>query len=156
MKWLAAIFLSITLLSCTGKKENSLDPKKTESEVKTFLTDYFEDVKQNGLTAEFNYLDTSSSFFWVPPGYNKALNYQEVAEAISANAKTMKSVSNRWETLEIFPVTAEVATYYGIVVSEYTDTAGKTGATRLIEAGTVVLRANGWKLLSGHTTVLAD
>lgn len=154
MKALYLIIPVLLLFSCNDKKKNSFDPKKTESEVRTFLTDYFEDIKQHGLTAEFNYLDTSSSFFWIPPGYDKALNYTEVEEAIRTNAKAMKGVNNQWEILKVFPLTNEIAAYNGIVVSGYTDTAGKTGTTRLIEAGTVVLRQNGWKLLSGHTAVL--
>lgn len=145
MKVLGLLITVMLLFSCKGKRENSFNPKETESKVTVFLTDYFDDIEKNGLTAEFNYLDTSSSFFWIPPGYDKALNYREVEAAIKSNARAMQSVSNRWEILKVFPLTNEIATYHGVA-----------GTARLMEAGTVIHRANGWKLLSGHTAVLAE
>ena len=118
------------------------------------FNNYHGDIKKEGLTAEFKYLDQSSDFFWVPPGYNSALDYDSVYIILVNNAKMFSEVIFEWNTLQIFPLTEEIANYSGIVEGSMTDTSGIVNAVLIIESGTVVKRSDGWKLLSGQSAVL--
>ena len=124
------------------------------SDVKEMFNNYHSDIKNEGLTAEFKYLDQSSDFFWVPPGYNSALDYDSVYSILVNNAKMFSEVIFEWDTLQIFPLTEEIANYSGIVEGSMTDTLGIVNSVLIIESGTVVKRSDGWKLLSGQSAVL--
>jgi hypothetical protein len=120
------------------------------------LNSYHADVNRDGLVAEFKYLDTSAGFYWVPPGYTTALSRDSVDALIKAGAASIKSISNKFDTLHIVRINEETASYAGKVRSTVTDGAGNTTTTLLQERGVVIQRADGWKLLSGHTHVLGQ
>jgi hypothetical protein len=124
------------------------------TEVNMTLENYYSDIKKSGLTAEFNYLDNSPDFFWVPPGYSNAISYDSVAKILKQNAPKYKTIINKFETLEIIPLSSELATYTGKLSSNMTDTAGTTLTFSLVETGVLIKRANGWKLLNGQTTLI--
>lgn len=149
-------FIFLWTVSCYNKSSKlSVKEKHLISEsVKTTLEDYFIDISKNGLTAEFKYLDSSEQFFWVPPGYNNPIGYDSVKKAIQKNAINFKSVFNTWETLTVTPLNKEFATYSGTIKSTMIDSSNKESNYLLIETGTVVKRADGWKLLCGQTNML--
>lgn len=149
------IYLSLILVwaSCE-KKTMPLDKEKVTQEVEQMLADYHDDIAESGLTAEFKYLDQSDDFFWVPPGYNSALNYDSVKTILEKNALAFQSISFQWDTLRIFPLSYEIANYTGIVVGQMVDTSGVASKVSIIESGTLIKRKSGWKLLSGQSAVL--
>ncbi len=145
----------LTLLACTS----SPNPKETNKEsiileVQQMLDDYHKSIKENGLTAEFDYLDHSNDFFWVPPGYTSALAYDSVKTILETNATLFDKVEFHWESLQIIPITNKIANYYGIVEGVLTDTAGFENNVAIIESGTIIKRSDGWKLLSGQSANL--
>lgn len=133
----------------TQKQKNTLAQEITQT-----LNNYYSDIKQQGLMAEFNYLDSSADFFWVPPGYSVALSYDSVAAVLKQNAPKFKSIENSFDTLRIQVISADLATYTGRLHSTMVDTAGNRSTFSLIETGVMVKRINGWKLLSGQTALL--
>ncbi|MEO9805214.1 MAG: hypothetical protein ABJF04_18295 [Reichenbachiella sp.] len=149
------IYLSLILVwaSCE-KKAMPLDKEKVTQEVEQMLADYHDDIAESGLTAEFKYLDQSDDFFWVPPGYNSALNYDSVKTILEKNALAFQSISFQWDTLRIFPLSYEIVNYTGIVVGQMVDTSGVASKVSIIESGTLIRRKSGWKLLSGQSAVL--
>jgi len=142
-------------LSCTQPIPLSESEKgQVTSEVIDMFDNYHADIKAGGLTAEFAYLDSSADFFWVPPGYKAALSYDSVKTILEGNALLFQEVDFRWDTLQVFPLSNEIATYTGIVKGEMTDTTGVVAKMRLIESGTLIKREGDWKLLSGQSAVL--
>ena len=119
------------------------------------LQDYYDDIRANGMLSEFNWLDSSSDFFWVPPGYGGPVNFDSVSKVIRRNAKAVKKIDERWEELKVYPLTSEYVTYTGRISSTVTDSTGKTVTDRFLETGILVKRDNGWKILSGQTDLLA-
>jgi hypothetical protein len=146
----------IALCSCSEKKDSSIKMNRemVVQDVYQMLDNYHRDINQNGLAAEFAYLDQSPDFFWVPPGYEVALTYDSVRTILEANSKAFQLVKFHWDTLQIFPLSTNIATYTGIVNTLMIDTAGVESAASIIESGTVINRKSGWKLLSGQSTVL--
>ena len=142
--------------SCNPKQDTADDFNKesVSREVETMFDNYHLDIKAGGLTAEFKYLDNSSDFFWVPPGYGSALTYDSVRSILEKNAKAFTNIDFHWDTLQIFPISNEVATYSGIVGGTMTDTAGVKSIIKIIESGIVIKRKDGWKLLSGQSAAL--
>jgi len=112
------------------------------------------DIRKSGLTAEFKYLDNSSEFFWVPRGYSSYISYDSVATVLKQTAPKYKSVDNSFDTLRIFPLRKELATYTGRLNSTMTDISGKVITLQLIETGVLIKRQDEWKLLSGQTSIL--
>jgi hypothetical protein len=123
-------------------------------EAKETLDKYYDDIRKEGLTAEFRYLDNSAEFFWVPPGYSSPLSYDSVAKILNQNAPLFRSINNSFDTVTIVPLTKELATYSGRLKSIVTDTAGAVTSFSLIETGILINRNDGWKLLSGQTSIL--
>lgn len=155
MKHLNYILLLLAVLSCNRAQESSeIDKESITKEIILMLDNYHKDIAKDGLTAEFKYLDQSSDFFWVPPGYNTALSYDSVRSILEMNAKAFESIEFNWNTLEIFPLTNEIANYTGIVNGVMFDTAGVESKVSIIESGTLIKREDGWKLLSGQSAVL--
>lgn len=151
----ALLLILIACISCNRSTSLSDDEKTLiVEEVHQTLTDYCSDVKKNGLTAEFNYLDSSADFSWMPPGYSDSISYDSVAAILKRVAPKYSAVDNTFEILEITPQTDELATYSGRLRSVMTDTSGKVSTFVLIEKGTVIKRESGWKLMKGKTTVL--
>lgn len=149
-------FLILTMLfSCN--KSSTLHKQQKEQiahEIIKMFDDYHHDIKKDGLTAEFKYLDQSDDFFWVPPGYKNALAYDSIRTILEINAKSFRAIEFRWDTLQIFPLSQKIANYSGIVRGSMIDTSGVKSSIVIIESGTVIKRSDGWKLLSGQSAVL--
>lgn len=155
MKYFFIIFTAVLLASCGEPiKLSEKEQEDIINDVTIMMKNYCKDVKQSGLTAEFRYLDNSSDFFWVPPGYKSSISYDSVAAILKRNASIYKSVDNSYQNLRIIPLSKELASYTAKVNSVMTDTTGKTSAFTLIETGIVIKRKDGWKLLNGQTTVI--
>ena len=151
---MAVIFL-LLLISCVQtEKLNASEKELVVADVREMFNNYHSDIGKNGLTAEFKYLDRSPDFYWVPPGYNSALTYDSVHTILVNNAKLFREILFEWDTLQVFPLTNEIANYSGIVKGSMTDTAGIVTSVLIIESGTVIRRPDGWKLLSGQSAVL--
>jgi hypothetical protein len=148
------ILLSQLLISCQTPQISGDEKKKIAAEVKRTLVEYYNDIRDSGLSAEFKYLDSSEDFFWVPPGYNTAISYDSVAVAIKRAARSLKSLDNRFDTLSIFVLSDEYATYTCRLRSIVNDTAGKRDTFFMVETGLMVKRKNDWKLLQGQTSIV--
>lgn len=150
-------FLVLIIVSCQHPTTLTEDNKKQiVSDVKQTLDNYYSDISKEGLIAEFKYLDSSSNFFWVPPGYTSAISYDSVSTILRNNASNYTSVVNSFETLQIIPLTNELATYTGRLKSIITDTSNTTSQFLMMETGIVIKRTDGWKLLSGQTSMLTN
>ena len=130
------------------------DRIKVNADVRQMLNQYDDDIRKNGLSAEFKYLDNSPDFFWVPPGYTSALSYDSVVTIIKENAAIYPQVDNTWDTLAIYPLTNRLASFTGKVNSNITDIDGNKMHFTLIETGMTIKREDGWKILHGQTAVL--
>jgi len=156
MKNVKYIILLLVVMACkqaNNTREHTRE--RTKEDIHQMLTAYHKAIEKDGLTAEFDYLDKSSSFFWVPPGYTSALSYDSVKTILETNAKTLRSVKLQWDTLQIFPLTHKIANYSGIVRSNTIDTSGTKSTVSILESGTLIKRKGGWKLLSGQSRLLA-
>ena len=149
------VMVFLTAMSCSDQTELSVTEKdRVAEEVRAMLHQYDDDVRTNGLLAEFAYLDSSEDFFWVPPGYNSSLSYDSVVVIIRKNAALLRNVNNVWDSLRIIPHSGSLATFTGNITSRSVDTSGNVATVRLIETGLAVKRYDGWKLLSGQTSLL--
>ncbi|HTE25239.1 hypothetical protein [Flavitalea sp.] len=149
--------LSALIITSCGESSIILteDEKKIITrDVKQTLQNYSDDIRKTGLKAEFKYLDSSSDFFWVPPGYNSAISYDSVAFILKQNAPLLTSINNVYEILKIVPIGKYQACYTARVISNVTDTKGNSSTTSLIETGVLIKRPTGWKLLSGQTSMI--
>ncbi len=145
------------LFSCNRDNQpKAFSAEEVEHEVNVMLDNYFRDIARDGLTAEFRYLDQSDQFFWVPPGYASALSYDSVRKILESRAAGYQSINFRWESLKIYPLDNEHASYTGIVKGDMTDTAQVKTDVSLIESGVVIRREEGWKLLCGQSAVLPE
>ncbi|GAA4462135.1 hypothetical protein GCM10023093_08130 [Nemorincola caseinilytica] len=144
------------LLLAACKDHTALSERQraeVSGEVKTMLYKYCADVKARGLHAEYDHIDNSGEFFWVPPGATAPLCFDTVISMIGRNAGMYKDVNNTFDTLVVTPLTTRLAAYSARIRSATTDTAGKYVVVYLVETGTVIKRKNGWKLLCGQTSV---
>ena len=148
---LYSFLIIILVLGCKKERTKKLDKTQIVSEIEIMFNDYHEAIKQNGLPAEFDYLDNSNDFFWIPPGYKSTVKYDSIKAILIENNKSIQSISFEFETLEIFPLTPEIANYSGIVKGEMLDTSNVTSNFKIIESGTLIKRADGWKLLNGQS-----
>lgn len=126
------------------------------SDAKQMLDQYFDAIKKDGLKGEFKYLDDSPEFYWVPPGYTTAIPYDSVAAVLTGSANKYSSIDNNWVELTIVPLTPFFASYTGKVHSRIVFSSGEEMATDLMETGVLVKRKEGWKLLSGQTSVISQ
>jgi hypothetical protein len=101
-------------------------------------------------------LDTTDAFFWIPPEFDKALNYNEVKRILLENVPSTEGIQFKWEKLEVFPLKENVATYHGIVLSSMPIDSAKMHQSRILESGTLIKRKDGWKLLSGQSINLKN
>ena len=118
------------------------------------LHNYFQDIAEEGLLAEFKFLDDSDEFFWVPPGYTSAISYDSVRIILESRAAGYEYIKFDWESLKINPLNTSYAAYTGVVRGMMKDTAGVEADVALIETGVVVKRDAGWKLLCGQSRAL--
>jgi len=155
MKQLLLVALPIVLFACTNKDNFTHEQKEeVKQEVAIMFEQYYKDMKNKGLMSEFNYLDHSEDFFWVPPNFHSPLTYDSVKTIITANARATQLADFRWQSLTIYPLTPSVATYAGVVTGIVIDTAQIENHVKLLESGTVIKRKDGWKLLSGQSRIL--
>lgn len=155
MKTLYTIFAcALILTACQPKDE--LDKAAIEREVRSMLNAYDDSVRVNGLEGEFYFLDNSDEFYWVPPEYKYAINYDSVATILHQYAPKLRYIDNSWDTLRILPLSKNYASFTGIVNSFTITTQNDTLIARLAETGLVVKRKTGWKLLSGQTNVVRE
>jgi hypothetical protein len=150
--------LVITLLVFAACKQQQgiTEAEKAEvvAEVRQTLKNYYDDIRKSGLNAEFKYLDNSSEFFWVPPGYTGPIFYDSVVSTIKRNAAMYKSVDNSFDTLHIVALSRRYATYTGRLHATMIDTNGQKNTYVMVETGILTRRADGWKLLSGQTGIV--
>ncbi len=155
MKQIRYLLVSFAIASCSAPNELTETEKNfIIQEVRQTLKQYYQDIKANGLKAEFKYLDHSPDFFWLPPGYSHALSYDSVASVLIQNAPNFTLIENSFDTLHIVPLSQTLASYTGRLHSFMTDTSGKLNSFSLVETGVLVKRRDGWKLLLGQTGVL--
>ncbi|MDH3648988.1 MAG: hypothetical protein OEQ53_04855 [Saprospiraceae bacterium] len=136
------------------KHSNDWSKEEVIRDVTIMFDQYHKAIEQEGLTAEFNYLDNSPDFFWVPPGYREALTYDSVRAILQGNANGFTRVEFHWDTLQVFPLSNTIASFTGIVNGVMTDTTGSKSPVHIIESGTVIKRTDGWKLLNGQSVSL--
>lgn len=154
-KW-AFFFLSwsVAAIACKDSSDMSEpERKKVIGDVTDMLYQYNANIKDKGLQSEFEYIDNSPGFFWVPPGATGPQPLDTIISSISHNATRLKLVNNTFDTLVVIPLTIRLAQYSARIHSIVTDTGGHQTTTTLVETGLVVKRKNGWKLLSGQTSV---
>ena len=154
LKYLA-VFIAIVLLASCGNRTplTKAEQRQVAAEVEQMLKNYSEDIKNEGLLAEFKYLDSSADFYWIPPGYSDSIAYDSVAALLKRSAPRFQSVNNVYDSLEILPISNTSAMYTATVHSTKTDTSGKTTSHKLFENAMVIKRNDGWKLLCGKTTI---
>jgi len=129
--------------SCSQSTSSLSDAQKNNisKEIQQTLSDYYSDIKKEGLLAEFKYLDSSSDFLWVPPGFTSPISFDSVAIILKKNAPLLRSVINSWNTLHVYPLSEELASYSGKLHSKIMDTTGKTSGVDLIESRVMIKRA---------------
>jgi hypothetical protein len=130
------------------------DSEGVRKDVKSTIDNYYNDIRKQGLLAELKYLDSTTQFFWIPPGYMNYVSYDSVAAAIRRNAPGMKSLNNHYDSLLIVPLSSDHAQFAMRTISVSVDAAGDSTTTAFIESGVMVKRNDGWKFLSGHTSIL--
>ncbi len=149
------IIATSILHSCMRGKEMSETEKNDVTKAsEKILNDYLSDVRENGLSAEFKYLDSSADFFWVPPGYRSALTYDSVRSILEQNAKSYRTFDLKWQNLKILPLANNLANYTGSALGSMVDTSGISTTLSMIETGTLIKRPDGWKLLCGQTAAV--
>jgi len=117
---------------------------------------YHQAVKEGGLIAEFEYLEDSSNFFWVPPDYKSPLGIDSVKTILTHNTKSIKAINFSFETIQVFPISNNFANYSGIVVGKMTDLSDAETTFKIIESGSLIKSKGKWKLLSGQSRNLED
>lgn len=155
MKWLPALIVYFLIFSCKESVELSTNERnKIKSEVIKTLENYSNDVNFNGLRAEFKYLDSSSSFYWIPPGYISAVSYDSVKKILIATDPTLRAINNRYVDILVDPLSSLYASYKARVISHTEDTAGKIYDVQMLETGVMRKEKNNWKLMNGHTSMM--
>ncbi|MBL7931964.1 MAG: hypothetical protein JNL60_08680 [Bacteroidia bacterium] len=156
---LTVVFAIITLFIWNYDLTESLnsvhvDKEKVTTETTLMLQNYYEDVRKNGLLAEFKYLDSTNDFYWTPPGFSGPINFDSVSKLLRMNTPTFKSVTNVFDSLKISAMAHDSASYNGLIDSRMIDTSGNETHVKLRETGLLIKRKDGWKLLRGKTTVV--
>ena len=153
---ISILFTLFAAVACKNNEQQFTEQEKAliADTIRQTLNNYYADIRKEGLLAEFRYLDSSSEFFWVPPGFENALNYDSIHSILIKNASSLSSIVNSWENLAIHPLSRELVNYTGKIRSTVTDTAGNVFNSTLLETGIMIRRKNGWKLLSGQTAVI--
>jgi len=149
--------LTIQFFGCSQNANLSDSEKELViAEVRAMLLDYHESMNDGGLLTEFDFLDHSDDFFWIPPGYSIALTYDSVAAVLTKTAPTLREMKYNWETLNIYPLSKTLASFNGRVSGIITDTSGITSKVVLLESGNLIKRPKGWQLLNGQSRILPE
>lgn len=154
MRNLYTLAICFFTLSCNQSDHSSGKNDDVRNEIKTTFDNYYNDIRKQGLLAELKYLDSSAQFFWVAPGYLNYAGYDSIARAIKENAAVLKSIDNRYDSLLIVPLTTNYAQFAVRTISTAVTASGDTSQTAFIESGVMVKRKEGWKFLSGQTSIL--
>lgn len=139
-------------MACKNQDLTIAEKTTITNEITAVLSKYTQAIKNDGLMAEFAFLDSSADFYWIPPGYTSALKYDSIKAIISEIAPGIKSMVNTYHSIQVWPYSATYAGYTAHVKSIGVDTAGNTNNKNLLESGIMIKRSNGWRLLSGHTS----
>jgi hypothetical protein len=156
MKKIVFLLPVIFAFACTHEEKPQLSDEEKGNivmDVKEVLDNFNADVKAGGLTSEFRYLDNSADFKWIPPGYQSPISYDSATKMMTRSAGTYKEINNSFENLTINALSSDTASYTGKIKSMMTDTMGNIMTIYLNEKGKLVRRKDGWKLLSGETTI---
>lgn len=152
MKYLCFILIILNVWACRQQSAAENDSHdKIIKEVTKMLNDYHQAIEVGGLEAEFSFLDDSEAFFWVPPGYRTALDFDSVAAILRDNDSRISQMVLHWDTLQVWPLREDLAQFYGTIHSHMEDTAKVVTEGYLVETGLVVKRRDGWKLLNGQS-----
>jgi hypothetical protein len=155
---IAICSLAITLFFGSCQQDKTILSQETRNgiikDVRNTLEQYVSAIEEHGILAELNYLDHSPDFFWIPPGYEHPIYYDSVESVIKLNATRLKSVVNSFDSLQVIPLSERLAIYTGKMQSVTTDTSNQVTEVSLIETGVMIKRKDGWKLLSGQTSLL--
>jgi hypothetical protein len=155
MRNFAFLPVFLLFLSCNNQSNKSNgDTTSVRNEIKSTIDSYYSDIRKEGMLAGLKYMDSSSQFFWVPPGYLNYTGYDSIAAAIRRNAASFKSISNRYDSLLVIPLTDRYANFVMRTISTTVGAAGDTSRTAFIESGVMVKKDDRWKFLSGQTSVL--
>ncbi len=147
--------LTIQIFGCDNSATFSEAEKEIVSmDVKAMLHDYHDSMNNGGLLTEFEFLDNSAEFFWIPPGYSTPPSYDSVATVLKKTAPTLHKMTYNWETLNVYPLSHTLASFNGRVSGIITDTSGVTSQIILLESGNIIKRAKGWQLLNGQSRIL--
>lgn len=148
------LIMVIISFSCKQPGLSPAGKQTVRDSVYLTLNNYCNAIRDQGLNAEFAYLDSSADFFWVPPGASQALGFDSVAAAIRMNAALFLKVDNHFEQLAIHPLSSSLASYSGRLRSTVTGSNGVATTFTLVETAVMVKRADGWKLFQGQTTIV--
>lgn len=143
----------VILIGC-GSPEQAFDRAATEQEVRQMLDEYHRAMEEEGLLSEFRYLDNHPDFFWIPPGYESKLDFDSVKMILVRMAPTIAEMELKWEYLDVYPLTSDIATFTGKLHSVTLDKEGNRYESVALETGTAVRRLSGWKLRSGQSRTI--
>ena len=153
---LCILLVVISFSSCKQINSEDFNKEIVEAEVIEMFEAYHKAIEDEGFTGEFPFLDDSENFYWVPPGYTSALSLDSVTTILNASAKTYVETSFYWDTLNVYPLSSKIASYSGITKGVMVDTVGIRTEISIFESGIVIKRAEGWKLLSGQSSMLPE
>ena len=142
----------LLLIGCSEPESfGDLEKEVVKRDIEEMFEHYFGDLLRVGLTSEFKYLDSSSDFFWVPPGYDSALSFDSVRAILESTADAFQTIDLRFDKLLVFPLATDIASYSGTVKGTMIDTAGVVTDVHMIESGVLFKRPDGWKLIGGQS-----
>jgi hypothetical protein len=105
------------------------------------------------INAEFEYL-TIYQIFLRSSRLSTGISFDSIAVRLNANAPFFQPVENSFDSLKIISLTKTLAIYTAQLRPVPADTSENTSSLRLVETGIVFKRKDGWKLLSGQTSLL--
>lgn len=120
-------------------------------EVEQALRDNFLAINKEGWVAELKVIDASEDFSWVPPGKFSPVDYDSIRKILIQSGNLFEKVQLEWTELYVKPLSRDLATYNGKYKSEYLWRSGKVSNFTMAEAGVLIRRRSGWKLISGQT-----
>jgi len=149
-----ALLCLLPLLSCQRSTDLSDSQRAAVIQgVQQLAVQFFDDVRTHNAAAVIAHLDSSEAFFWVFPPDTGAVSRATIAEGLRAELESYPSIEGRWLTMRVEPLTATLASYTGVFEQVSTSVDGNAVRTQGIETAVVILRDNGWKFLSGQTTL---
>ena len=121
--------------------------------VQQMAVQFFDDVRTHNADAIIAHMDSSDAFFWVFPPDTTLHSRATLAAGLRTDLDAYPSIEGRWLRMRVEPLTATIAVYTGVFEQVGTTLEGEIFTTRGIESATVILRDDGWKFLSGQTTL---